>query len=200
MVRALQPDRIDTDFCVQKLRFFKRWTDEWCWYELQAVNFATSWNSFDWLSLLDRGLGGRCPEGAWRFSASYEVTGLLWKASDNHDTSGSHLGPWRGSFVKCFNAELCSTSRCILSEYPCQCRTLSTPHARHASCLVTLPLPLPTNHLSSHRLYLPIAVMSSQLDVTLAHAYDALRIGRYPSFRATAKAYSLTKSTLRRRY
>ena len=90
--------------------------------------------------------------------------------------------------------------RSDLSEYPCQCRTLSTPHARHASCLVTLPLPLPTNHLSSHRLYLPIAVMSSQLDVTLAHACDALRTGRYPSFRATAKAYSLTESTLRRRY
>ena len=87
-----------------------------------------------------------------------------------------------------------------LSEYPCQCRTLSTPHARHASCLVTLPLPLPTNHLSSHRLYLPIAVMSSQLDVTLAHACDALRTGRYPSFRATAKVYSLTESTLRRQY
>ena len=84
----------------------------------------------------------------------------------------------------------------LVSEYPCQCRTLSTPHARHASCLVTLPLSLPTNHLSSHRLYLPIAVMSSQLDVTLAHACDALRIGQYPSFRAMVKAYSLTKSTL----
>ena len=42
--------------------------------------------------------------------------------------------------------------------------------------------------------------MPWQLEVTLAHACDALRTGQYPSFRAAAKAYSLTELTLRRRY
>ena len=40
--------------------------------------------------------------------------------------------------------------------------------------------------------------MSSQLDATLAHAIQAFQTGKFPSIRATAMAYLLSKSILRR--